>query len=292
MLGTPAGAVVPDTPPITPATNVPWNDCDSSSGWRDSEVDCFEGKNARATITFGVSNPGTPFGNPAGYDIPAPLRNGWFGSIAVVDHAPPSRRRRRRPLLRAARVRRSRSDRRSSTSCSSGSGRRGRTRGGAGSGSLAAGRSTENPSRRSRYRWPTLAEGIARRSVEIARAWAAAIRARYAFEERLARSSLRRAVAPKTALSARAAASGGSDRETITVAFPAAARLGTVVSRLPRDQIARGDGPRRERLVRGRGGAYDGEPEDDAEEQRAAHEVRTVADRRRRLRATCAVGAT
>ncbi len=76
-----AGAVVFATPPITPATNVPWKEFVSSSGCRDSDVDSLSGKNARATITFGVVKPGTPRGKPAGNDMPSPLRNGCLGSM-------------------------------------------------------------------------------------------------------------------------------------------------------------------------------------------------------------------
>ena len=52
VVSTLAGAVVFSTPPMTPATKVPWNDCDSSSGCLDSDVDT-SGKNALATITSG-----------------------------------------------------------------------------------------------------------------------------------------------------------------------------------------------------------------------------------------------
>ena len=79
VVGTLAGAVVFSTPPMTPATNVPWNEVDSSSGCLDSEVE-FSGKNARAAMTFGVVKPGVPFGNPAGKLMPVGSRNGWFGS--------------------------------------------------------------------------------------------------------------------------------------------------------------------------------------------------------------------
>ena len=73
------GRVVFSTPPMTPATNVPWNEVDSSSGCLDSEVE-FSGKNARAATTFGVVKPGVPFGNPAGKLMPAGSRNGCRGS--------------------------------------------------------------------------------------------------------------------------------------------------------------------------------------------------------------------
>ncbi len=67
-------------PPMTPATNVPWNDCDSSSGCLDSEVET-SGKKALATITFGVVKPGVPLGKPAGKLRPPGSRNGCFGSM-------------------------------------------------------------------------------------------------------------------------------------------------------------------------------------------------------------------
>src|SRR5687768_18346270 len=79
VVGTLAGAVVFSAPPMTPATNVPWNEFDSSRGCLDSEVE-FSGKNARAAITLGVVKPGVPFGKPAGKLRPAGSRNGCRGS--------------------------------------------------------------------------------------------------------------------------------------------------------------------------------------------------------------------
>ncbi len=80
VVSTLAGAVVPSMPPMTPATNVPWNDCDSSSGCLDSEVET-SGKKALATITFGVVKPGVPLGKPAGKLRPPGSRNGCLGSM-------------------------------------------------------------------------------------------------------------------------------------------------------------------------------------------------------------------
>ena len=59
--GRPAGTSM-GTPAMTPATKVPWKD------WSRSSVAALEcgPANARATITFGVVEPVSPFGNPGG----------------------------------------------------------------------------------------------------------------------------------------------------------------------------------------------------------------------------------
>ena len=62
-----------------PATCVPWNDDSGSTG-------SFPGLpapgpgNVRATITFGVVEPATPLGKPAGYAKPAGAKNGFVWS--------------------------------------------------------------------------------------------------------------------------------------------------------------------------------------------------------------------
>src|SRR5437773_146148 len=75
----PAGAVVPSSPAVIPATCVPWKDAARSTG-------SFPGLpapgpgNERATITFGVVYDVSPRGKPAGYGYPAGLKNGLVWS--------------------------------------------------------------------------------------------------------------------------------------------------------------------------------------------------------------------
>ena len=69
--GLPAATSVPSTPAITPATNVPWNDCS-----RSIEPPPVPGPaKPLATITFGVVPPPGPFGKPGGYERPVGARN-------------------------------------------------------------------------------------------------------------------------------------------------------------------------------------------------------------------------
>ena len=76
-----ASTFVPSTPAMTPATNVPWNDCS-----RSIDPPPVPGPaKPFATITFGVVPPPGPFGKPAGYENPAGERNGVLAVDAVVD---------------------------------------------------------------------------------------------------------------------------------------------------------------------------------------------------------------
>ena len=201
---------------------------------------------------------------------------------------PPSHRRRRPRSRRAESGRRSRSARRPSPSCSSGSDRRGHSRGG---GAWGAGR----PAGRPRIRRAAGRSG-ARRSPMGSRAagWrsrapesprcvrdtssTSGSRDRACVVRPLRRLRCRRPRGPQPA----AAATG---RRLRSVPSRSAARNGR--GPCPGDQVPRRGGAAREWLVGGRGRADDDEPEDEAEEQRGAHEVRTVADDRRRLRASC-----
>ena len=63
-----------------PATCVPWNDEAGSTGSCPG-LPAFGPGKTRATITFGVVAEVMPFGNPAGYEKPAGLKNGFVWSI-------------------------------------------------------------------------------------------------------------------------------------------------------------------------------------------------------------------
>ena len=62
------------SPAAIPATWVAWKENAGSNGLL-AYFQCVEGEgNARATMTFGVVNAVSPFGNPAGYEKPDGLR--------------------------------------------------------------------------------------------------------------------------------------------------------------------------------------------------------------------------
>ncbi len=202
-----------------------------------------------------------PSGSRRGTPCPAPLGTGVSGRCRRR-RPPPSRRRRRRPV--AARsagradharavVHRQRVARARVDACDEAEaerawaawrrgGRRRTRRGGSGTGGDAR-RRDRPPERRDRPRL----RGVDAREIRLRRDGSTT------FELAPRRR-------PKTACRRAARRAAAASSVTITVAFPAAARLGTVVEPLARDERRSRVRPAvARRLERGRGGAYDGE---------------------------------
>ena len=168
-----------------------------------------------ATITFGVVYFVSPFGNPAGYEKPAGLKNGFVWSIPSsttaifmpVPSAPLVCRSTSAPMIDGER------------SSASVYATLGYTRVIEGwrtsAGSFAAGSEMVSASRITRKRRPMRACGIARRSAAATRFCCSSIRRRYARVVEEAKSSLLRVPATYR-LRPNCAASGGSGRSAIT----------------------------------------------------------------------------